>query len=54
MSSAQQSDSILRHEIAEGMGHVVASKVNAEFKDGLLKVQVAKSETARPKQIEVS
>jgi len=30
-----------------------ASKVNAEFKDGLLKVRVAKSETARPKQIEV-
>jgi HSP20 family protein len=29
-------------------------KVNAEFKDGLLKVHVAKSETARPKQIEVS
>ena len=30
-----------------------ANKVNAEFKDGLLKVRVAKSETARPKQIEV-
>jgi HSP20 family protein len=30
-----------------------ATKVNAEFKDGLLKVHVAKSESARPKQIEV-
>jgi HSP20 family protein len=30
-----------------------AGKVNAEFKDGLLKVHVAKSEKARPKQIEV-
>ncbi|MCE9520756.1 MAG: Hsp20/alpha crystallin family protein [Verrucomicrobia bacterium] len=30
-----------------------AAKVNAEFKDGLLKVRVAKSEAARPKQIEV-
>ena len=30
-----------------------AKRVNAEFKDGLLKVRVAKSETARPKQIEV-
>ena len=30
-----------------------ASKVNAEFKDGMLKVHVAKSEAARPKQIEV-
>ena len=30
-----------------------AAKVNAEFKDGMLKVRVAKSETARPKQIEV-
>jgi HSP20 family protein len=30
-----------------------ASKVNAEFKDGMLKVRVAKSEAARPKQIEV-
>jgi HSP20 family protein len=28
-------------------------KVNAEFKDGILKVHVAKSEKARPKQIEV-
>ena len=31
-----------------------AAKVNAEFKDGLLKVHVAKSEAARPKQIEVN
>ena len=30
-----------------------ATKVNAEFKDGMLKVHVAKSEAARPKQIEV-
>jgi HSP20 family protein len=30
-----------------------AEKVNAEFKDGLLAVHVAKSEAARPKQIEV-
>ena len=30
-----------------------AAKVNAEFKDGMLKVRVAKSEAARPKQIEV-
>jgi HSP20 family protein len=30
-----------------------ADKVNAEFKDGVLKVHVAKSESARPKQIEV-
>jgi HSP20 family protein len=30
-----------------------ANKVNAEFKDGVLKVHVAKSENARPKQIEV-
>lgn len=30
-----------------------ASKVSATFKDGVLKVQVAKSEAARPKQIEV-
>jgi HSP20 family protein len=29
------------------------TKVNAEFKDGMLKVRVAKSESARPKQIEV-
>jgi HSP20 family protein len=29
------------------------SKVNAEFKDGVLKVHLAKSEKARPKQIEV-
>ncbi len=28
-------------------------KVNAEFKDGLLKVRVTKSEAAKPKQIEV-
>ncbi len=28
-------------------------KVNAEFKDGMLNVRVAKSEAARPKQIEV-
>ena len=30
-----------------------AEKVNAEFKDGILKVRVAKRESARPKQIEV-
>ena len=30
-----------------------ANKVNAEFKDGLLSVHIAKSEAARPKQIEV-
>jgi HSP20 family protein len=30
-----------------------AAKVNAEFKDGVLKVHIAKSEAARPKQIEV-
>jgi len=30
-----------------------ASKVDAEFKDGILRVRVAKSEAARPKQIEV-
>ena len=30
-----------------------AAKVNAEFKDGMLKVRVAKSEAARPRQIEV-
>jgi HSP20 family protein len=30
-----------------------AKKVNAEFKDGVLKVHIAKSEAARPKQIEV-
>ena len=30
-----------------------ASKVNAEFKDGVLRVHLAKSEKARPKQIEV-
>jgi HSP20 family protein len=29
------------------------AKVNAEFKDGMLKVRVAKSEAALPKQIEV-
>ena len=29
------------------------AKVDAEFKDGMLKVRVAKSEDARPKQIEV-
>jgi HSP20 family protein len=29
------------------------SKVNAEFKDGVLRVHLAKSERARPKQIEV-
>lgn len=29
------------------------AKVSAEFKDGLLKVHVAKSEAARPKQIDV-
>lgn len=30
-----------------------ATKVTAAFKDGVLKVQVAKAEAARPKQIEV-
>lgn len=30
-----------------------AAKVNAEFKDGMLKVHVTKSEAARPKQIEI-
>lgn len=30
-----------------------AQKVNAEFKDGVLKVHLAKSESAKPKQIEV-
>jgi HSP20 family protein len=30
-----------------------AEKVNADFKDGILTVHVAKSEAARPKQIEV-
>ncbi len=30
-----------------------AAKVNAEFKDGMLRVRVAKSEASRPKQIEV-
>lgn len=29
------------------------SKVSAEFKDGMLRVHLAKSEKARPKQIEV-
>jgi len=29
------------------------TKVNADFKEGMLKVRVAKSEAARPKQIEV-
>ena len=32
---------------------VDAGKIHAEFKDGLLKVRVTKSEAARPKQIEV-
>ena len=31
-----------------------ADKVNAEFKDGVLKVHIGKSEAARPKMIEVS
>jgi HSP20 family protein len=31
-----------------------ANKVNAEFKEGLLKVHIGKSEAARPKMIEVS
>ena len=31
-----------------------ADKVNAEFKDGVLKVHVAKSESARAKQIEIT
>lgn len=30
-----------------------SDKVNAEFKDGMLKVRMGKSEKARPKQIEV-
>ena len=30
-----------------------ATKVNAEFKDGLLKVEIAKSEKAQPKAIDV-
>jgi HSP20 family protein len=30
-----------------------ANKVNAEFKDGVLKVHLAKSEMAKPKQIDV-
>ena len=30
-----------------------AAKVNAEFKDGMLRIRVAKSEAARPRQIEV-
>src|SRR5436190_19955039 len=30
-----------------------ANKMNAEFKDGVLKVHVTKSEAAKPKQIEV-
>jgi len=30
-----------------------ATKVNAEFKDGVLAVRIAKSDAARPKQIEV-
>ena len=30
-----------------------AQKVNAEFKDGVLKVHLAKGESAKPKQIEV-
>ena len=30
------------------------AKVNAEFKGGLLKVHIAKSEAARPKQIQVN
>ena len=29
------------------------TKVNAEFKDGVLRVHLAKSERARPKQVEV-
>lgn len=31
-----------------------ASKVDAQFKDGLLKVHVSKTEIARPKQIEIN
>lgn len=31
-----------------------ANQVNAQFKDGLLKIHVGKSEAARPKMIEVS
>jgi HSP20 family protein len=33
--------------------NIDANKVNATYKDGLLTVTVAKSETAKPKQIEV-
>ena len=34
-------------------GDADASKVDAQFKDGILKIRVAKTEAARPKQIEV-
>ena len=34
-------------------GNVDASKVNAEFKDGVLRVHVAKDERARPRNIDV-
>ena len=33
--------------------NIDSNKVNADFKDGVLRVHVAKSEHARPKQIEV-
>ena len=51
------------HRVERGYGSFVrsfdlpddadADKVNAEFKDGLLTVHIAKSMAARPKQIEV-
>ena len=34
-------------------GFVDTSKVNAEFKDGILRVMLAKREEAKPKQVEV-
>lgn len=34
-------------------GNTDADKINADFKDGILTVKVAKSESAKPKQIEV-
>jgi HSP20 family protein len=35
-------------------GDTAAGQIHAEFKDGVLRVRVAKSESARPKQIAVS
>jgi HSP20 family protein len=34
-------------------GFVDTNKVNAEFKDGILRVTLAKREEAKPKQVEV-